>query len=365
VPRAAAVAIVPDRRLPRRAARRAPEAAIEDSVKTLLAVALLSAALAARAEPVTVKLGTLAPVGSPWHEALKDMAARWEEASGGAVTLRIYAGGTQGDEGDMVRKLGIGQLQAAAISNVGLHDVVPEPQTFSTPLLFKNETEMECAFGRVKDRMDSALERRGLVALQWSRVGTASFFCNAPFRTPAEMAKAKIFAWAGDPGMVNAWRTAGFHPVVLSATDLVPALTTGMIDCVSNVPVYMLSSRTFEKARHMIDLPLGFLTSATVVRKDAWERIAPDVRERLASIARELGARIDAEGRRLEADAVAAMKKQGLDVVSVAPDAWRPAIEKSWEVIRGGVVPADFFDEVRRARNACRADVAAAPREAR
>jgi TRAP-type C4-dicarboxylate transport system substrate-binding protein len=138
-----------------------------------------------------------------------------------------------------------------------------------------------------------------------------------------------------------------------------------MIDCVSNVPVYMLSSRTFEKARHMIDLPLGFLTSATVVRKDAWERIAPDVRERLASIARELGARIDAEGRRLEADAVAAMKKQGLDVVSVAPDAWRPAIEKSWEVIRGGVVPADFFDEVRRARNACRADVAAAPREAR
>jgi TRAP-type C4-dicarboxylate transport system substrate-binding protein len=312
-----------------------------------------------------VKLGTLAPAGSAWHEALKDMAARWEEASGGAVKLRVYAGGTQGDEGDMVRKLGIGQLQAAAISNVGLHDVVPEPQTFSSPRLFENEKEMECAFRRVQDRIEAALERRGLVALQWSRVGTASFFCNAPFRTPAEMAKGKIFAWAGDPGMVKAWRSAGFHPVVLSTTDLVPSLTTGMIDCVSNVPVYMLASRTFEKARYMIDLPLGFLTGATVVRKDAWMRIAPDVRERLLAIAREIGEKIDADARRLEKDAVAAMRTQGLEVVAVSPDAWHPVLEKSWEVIRGEVVPAEFFDEVRRARNVCRADVATAPRETR
>jgi TRAP-type C4-dicarboxylate transport system substrate-binding protein len=334
-------------------------------LRRLLALALLFAALAARAEPVTVKLGTLAPVGSAWHEALKDMAARWEEASGGQVKLKVYAGGTQGDEGDMVRKLAIGQLHAAAISNVGLRDVVPEAQTFSSPRLFKNETEMQCAFGRVKGRVESALEKRGLVALQWSRVGTASFFCNAPFRTPAEMSEAKMFAWAGDPGMVKAWRTAGFHPVVLSASDLVPALTTGMIDCVSNVPVYMLSSRTFERARFMIDLPLGFLTGATVVRKDSWERIDPGVRERLLAISREIGGRIDADARRLETDAVAAMRKQGLEVVPVSPEAWHAAMEKSWEIIRGEVVPADFFDEVRRARNACRADVATAPPEAR
>jgi TRAP-type C4-dicarboxylate transport system substrate-binding protein len=334
-------------------------------VKKLLLLALLATPLASGAGPVTVKLGTLAPVGSAWHEALKDMAARWEQASGGQVRLRVYAGGTQGDEGDMIRKLGIGQLQAAAVSNVGLHDVAPEPQTFSSPLLFENEAEMQCAFGRVQERIEAALERRGLVALQWSRVGTASFFCNAPFRTPAEMARARIFAWEGDPAMVKAWRTAGFQPVVLSTNDLVPALTTGMIDCVSNVPVYMLSSRTFEKARHMIDLPLGFLTGATVVRKDTWERIAPEVRERLLAAAREIGARIDAEARRLEADAVAAMRKQGLEVVPVSPRDWHPAMEKSWSVIRGEVVPAEFFDEVQRERNACRRDVAAAPREAR
>ena len=324
----------------------------------LLLASLLVPVAAASTEPVTIKLGTLAPAGSAWHEALKDMAARWEEASGGQVKLRVYAGGAQGDESDMIRKLRIGQLQAVAITNVGMHDVVPEPQAFSTPVLFQDEAEMECAFGRVRERIESSFLRRDLVVLQWSRVGTAAFFCNAPFRSVNEVARAKTFAWEGDPGMVKVWRTAGFHPVVLSVTDLMPALSTGMIDCVSNVPVYMLTSRAFERARNMLDLPLGFVLGATIVRKDAWERIAPDVRGRLVRISREVGEKIDAEIRRLNADAVEAMKRQGLTVVPVDREQWRPALEKSWSTIRSDVVPPDFFDEVHSARDACRKDAA-------
>lgn len=322
-------------------------------MKKLLAALLLVPALGG-AQGVTVKLGTLAPAGSVWHDALKEMAERWQAGSGGQVKLRVYPGGVQGDEGEMIRKLAIGQLQAAAVSNVGLHDVAGEPQAFSAPLLFDDEKEMECTFGRVKHRLDEALEKRGLVVLQWSRLGAAAFFCKEPFRTPDEMARAKMFAWQGDPATVKAWRNAGFHPVVLSSTDLLMALTTGMIDCVSNVPLYMLTSRAFEKARYMIDLPIGEVIGATVVKKETWDRIAPDVRERLLGIARETGARIDAEVRRLNADAVAAMEKQGLETVPVSPEEWRPTLQKSWDVFRGEVVPAEFFDEVLAARDACR-----------
>ena len=93
-----------------------------------LALALLLAATQVDAQTVRIKLGTLAPQGSTWHKLLQEMSERWSQASGGKVKLRIYAGGAQGSEGDMVRKMAVGQLQAAAISNVGMHDVVPEPQ---------------------------------------------------------------------------------------------------------------------------------------------------------------------------------------------------------------------------------------------
>jgi TRAP-type C4-dicarboxylate transport system substrate-binding protein len=322
--------------------------------KLALAAVLAALAPAAHAQPVTIKLGTLAPQGSTWHDILKEMAQRWEQASGGQVRLRIYAGGAQGSEGDMVRKMAIGQLQAAAITNVGMHDVIPEPQAFSVPFLFDDEAQLDCAFEKMRPGLDQALAKRGLVALQWSRVGAVYLFCDAPRRSPAEMKDAKVWAWEGDPKSVEAFRAAGLHPVVLSATDIVPSLQTGMIDCVPNIPLYVLTARLFEKANHMMDAPWSHMVGATVVRKEAWDKVAPDVREKLTAIARELGDKVDAEVRRLNGDAIAAMQKQGMKKIATDPVPWRTAMEKTWPIIRGGVVPIEFFDQVKSARDACR-----------
>ena len=321
---------------------------------TAALLALLGTAAPARAQVVTIKLGTLAPAGSSWHDILKEMAQRWEAASGGQVKLRVYAGGGQGSEGEMVRKLGVNALQALSISNVGMHDVVPDPQVMSVPMLFNDEAEMECAFAAMRPRFEAAMLEKGYLVLQWSRIGAMSLFCNAPFKTPAEMASAKVFAWEGDPKSVDAFRAVGFRPVVLSSTDLVPSLQTGMIDCVTNVPLYVLTTGLHQKANRMMDLPWGFILGATVVRKDAWEKIPADVRPKLQAIAVELGQKVDAEVKRLNVDAITAMKKQGLQVVPVDPAPWRTAMEKSWPVVRGGVVPAATFDEAKAARDACR-----------
>jgi TRAP-type C4-dicarboxylate transport system substrate-binding protein len=244
----------------------------------------------------------------------------------------------------MVRKMGIGQLQASSISNIGMHDVLPEPQMLSLPMFFTDEAEVECTFQKSRSKIEAAFEAKNYVVLQWSRVGAMSMFCDKPFRTPAEMAaaNAKVFAWEGDPKSVDAWRAAGFRPVVLSSTDVVPSLQTGMINCITNVPLYILTTRLFEKANHMVDLPWGFIYGATIVRKDAWEKIAPETRAKLQAIAVELGAKVDTEVRRLNVDAVKARP-------------WREAMERSYPVVRGGVVPAAWFDEVKVARDQCRA----------
>ena len=322
-----------------------------------LLLAALAAALAplAASAQVTIKLGTLAPQGSAWHERLKELAQRWEQASNGQVKLRIYPGGTQGSEGEMVRKMGIGQLQAASITGVGMHDVIPEPQVLSVPFLFDDEHQVECALDRLRPRLEQLLEKRGLVALQWSRVGAISLFCTKPFRTPLEAKDAKFWAWEGDPKSVEGYRASGFHPVVLSVTDIVPSLQTGMIDCIPNVPLYVLTARLFDRARYMLDVPWSYMIGATLVRKDAWDRIPADLRPKLLAIAAELGERIDAEVKKLNDDAVKAMEKQGVQVVKGDPAAWRAAMEKSWPIIRGGVIPAEFFEEAKAVRDQCRA----------
>jgi TRAP-type transport system periplasmic protein len=319
-------------------------------MKSLLTALLLLAA-PALAQDVTLKLGTLAPQGSTWHSLLKELGEKWGEASGGKVKLKIYAGGTQGSESDMVRKIGVGQLQAASITNVGMHDIITDPMVFSTPGLF-DEKSFGQVFPSFEKRMEAAFDAKGYVVLNWAQVGSVYPFCTKPYKTPEEASQGKFFTWDGDPGSVEAFKLMGLKPVVLASVDIVPSLQTGMISCVTQAPAFVLTARMFEKANKMMDVPFGFLIGGTVVKKDVWEKIPADVRPKLMSIAREMGKRIDAEVKKLNDDAIAAMQKQGLEVVKVDQAAWRVMAEKSWPAIRGKVVEPALFDEVAKARKA-------------
>jgi len=159
-----------------------------------------------------------------------------------------------------------------------------------------------------------------------------------------------MFAWVGDPAAAEAFRAAGFRPVELSSTDLVASLQTGMVTCVTQPPAYALTARTFDRAGHMMDYPRVWMAGATLVRREAWERIPAELRPGLLRAAREIGARLDAESRRLRDDAIAAMREQGLKVQPVDRAAWRAAAERTWPAVRGAVVPEAFFDEVVRVR---------------
>ena len=73
----------------------------------------------------------------------------------------------------------------------------------------EDERQTDCAFDRMKQRLDEALAKRGLVALHWSKVGSIYLFCDKPRRTPAEAGNAKVWAWEGDPKSVEAYSALG------------------------------------------------------------------------------------------------------------------------------------------------------------
>ena len=75
------------------------------------------------AQTTIIRLGTLVPKGSRWHQILLNMGEEWKKASGGKIELKIYPGGEQGDEPEMVQKLRIKELQAVALSGAGLSGI--------------------------------------------------------------------------------------------------------------------------------------------------------------------------------------------------------------------------------------------------
>src|SRR3954471_4438485 len=274
-----------------------------------LALLCLSAG-AASAQTVRIKLGTLAPQGSTWHQLLQQMAADFSKASNGKVELKIYAGGTQGNEGEMIRKISIGQLQAASMTAIGLHEITPEPQAEDVPFMIDSYEEYDYVHAKVRGKLEEAIAKKGYQVLQWGEVGFVYFFSTQPYRTPEDFGKGKVFTWNGDPGAEAAWKAAGFHPVVLSSTDLVPSLSSGMINIVGQSPLYAYTTNLYSRAKYMLDLHWGFLTGATVVRKDTWEKIPQDVREKMLQIADDYGKKTREDVRKQNEDAIVQMKKR-------------------------------------------------------
>ncbi|MGB5999995.1 MAG: TRAP transporter substrate-binding protein DctP, partial [Thermoanaerobaculia bacterium] len=139
----------------------------------LVGLLLLTLGLATRGvEAATViKLATLVPDGSVWDKALKEMGADWKESSDGRVTLRIYPGGVAGDEPDVVRKMRIGQIQAASLTVTGLSEIDPAFKVFTIPLFYDSYEELLFVLEAMEPYLAAKLEARGFVFVHWGHAG--------------------------------------------------------------------------------------------------------------------------------------------------------------------------------------------------
>ena len=313
---------------------------------------------AAPAGPTVVKMGTGAPDGSPWHQILKTMGEKWKESSGGAVTLRIYPGGVLGDEPDLVRKMRVGQIQAAAVTAVGLSDIDDAVAALQIPMMFSSYDELDYVREKLRPVLEKRLEAKGFVVLNWGDAGWVMFFAKEPFARPNDLKKMKLFTWAGDNDAVDLWKAGGFHPVPLAATDILPGLQTGLINAFDTTPLAALVNQWFGLAPHLLDLKWAPLVGATVMTKKAWDSIPAASREGVRAAAAEAGERLKGEIRATNDKAIEAMVKRGLTVHRATPQLvaeWQKAAEEVYPKIRGTIVPADMFDQVRRLRDEYRA----------
>jgi len=313
----------------------------------LLALAIGSPTSAAAGDTIQVKMATMAPEGTTWYNALRELEQRWLEISDGTVQLKLYPGGVAGTEATQVRKIRIGQLHATALSNIGLREIDPAPQVTQIPLLIESNEELEYVAGKLAPDLEARLLERGFVVLGWSEVGWVHFFTKKPMRTPEDYGKIQVAAWDGDPTAVEGFRRAGLNPVVIQSVDLIPSLQSGLVDGFPNAPLYALSTQSFALAPNMLDLPWAPLMGATVISKDKWDEIPAEYHEGLIAAAHEINDAHRAEIRRQHGKSIEVMVKYGLNVVEIDDETraqWHEQIRGTYPYIREEILPAEIFD---------------------
>ena len=321
-------------------------------MRTFLAAVLLASACFAQSQNIVIRMGTLAPPKSRWHEILLEMGEHWKKASGGKVQLVIYPGGEQGDEPAMVQKMRIKALQSVAISGIGLSGIDAQVSALQIPLMIESSEELDHIRDIIAPRLEKGLADRGYIVLNWADAGWVYLFSKKPAMRPDDFRPLRLCVLLGDNTTFEIYKRNGFHPQALQTTDILTGLNTGLIDAFQSPALIAFNNQWFAGAKNMLDLKLAPLVGATLLSKDTWNKIPPPVQKEILKSSREAGVQLREEIRNLENGAVGLMQQFGLNVEHPTPEAvaqWRQLIEsKLYPVLRGQGMPPDLFDEVQK-----------------
>tara|TARA_Y100000782_G_C10151644_1_gene251804 strand:- start:173 stop:1153 length:981 start_codon:yes stop_codon:yes gene_type:complete len=305
-------------------------------IKTIFLLIICSGTLISK--PIIIKLATLAPEGTEYYNLLLEMGQRWQEETNGEIILRIYPNGVVGRESDTIRKMRIGQIQASAMSSIGLADLTDQIQAFTIPMVFKDYDDVEKVKEVMFDDISNGLSESGFKLLFLVDIGWVYWFSANEIAVPEDLRNAKIYTTAGDYVTVELFKRFGFNAIPVSETDILTSLQTGMINSIQTVPILSLSSGWFALMPNMLDLKWAVFIGAVIIDERVWSKIRPEHQKVMMEVAQEIGKKYQENGRKTDAKAIEMMKEYGMKVKTPTDEEL-----KIWEDFKEEIIP-DVID---------------------
>ncbi len=298
-----------------------------------------------------LSVATLAPAGSTWMRGLEAWNRELRRRTNKALGLRIFPGGVQGDENEVVRKMRSGRLDGGAVTAVGLSKIHRPALVFQMPGMFESAAQLDRARAAVSQDVSTAFNTAGFQFMGWADVGFSRLFSRTPVTTPAQLRALHPYVWRDDLVMPAVYAEAGVAGVPLQIPEVLTALQTNRIDSFYTSPVAAISLQWSQRVTHMTDLSAAVLLGATVFTNAAVNGLPADQQ----AILRETGAQFHTllinNLRRDERSAMSTMQTRGITVVQPAERAaWNALLDRARARLVGNIAPADFINRVRGAR---------------
>lgn len=266
------------------------------------------------AQEFTIKFATLAPEGSTWMNVMKEFDAAIRKESSGRVGFKMYAGGVQGDEKDVLRKVKLGQLHSAGITGVGIGDIAKQVRILDAPFLFKTYEEVDAVRTKFSTTFTKAFDDGGFILLGFAEVGFVYTYTNNIVRAPNDLQHVKMWMWEGDPIAEAMFKALGVSPIPLSITDVMTSLQTKLIDGVYASPLAAIALQWFTRTKYMLDVPLADAQGAVVVSKKMYDKMPSDIQEILTRNGKFYMEKLTRLSREDNAKSIASLKKNGVQV---------------------------------------------------
>ncbi len=279
------------------------------------------ASLPVQAEKVyELKFATLAPAGTTWMNMLQDWADQVREESHGRLVFKIYPGGVQGDEPDVLKKIRFGQLHGGAFTGYGLGHIYSPVRVLELPFLFNSIEEIDYVRHQFMPDIEQGYRDNGFELLGWMEVGFIYFFSREPIHSLDDLKKRRIWHWKGDPLGTAFFEASGLAPIPLSIIDVYTSLSTGLIDTVYCPPLGAIALQWFTKTKYITNVPMANGIGSLVVSRKFFQDLPQDLQKLLKRSGQITGEKLVAATRRDNAESLSVLEEKGMKFVMDTQD---------------------------------------------
>lgn len=277
---------------------------------------ILSLLVISQAHAGPIKVGVLAPEGTGWTKLLKQMNNEVKEATKGNVEFKIYYGGSQGDEQDVLRKIRVGQLQGGIFTGKTLGDISGDVRVMELPFTFNHNREK--AFKTLQALAPSFNEnyaKNKFKSLSTFEIGQVYFVTQKKVTDLNAIKSLKIWSWDGDPVVSTMFETMNLMGVPLALPDVLSSLSTGIVEAAYAPGIGIIALQWNTKVKYVVDFPISYSVGAFLITQDAWNKISPADQKIVSDISKKYEAQINVTNTKDNEESLKAMKSQGIEFI--------------------------------------------------
>ena len=304
------------------------------------------------AQPIraqTLKIATLAPEGSSWTEALHRINKRIKKATNDSVQLKVYAGGIQGDEPVVLRKMRIGQLQGGGFAGPSMSQILPDILALQLPFLFSDYNEVDFVLENTKENFSKRYRQRGYVNLGWADIGFVHLLSQVPISTLEDIQSHPVWRLEGEPITEILFRLGNVYSAPLTIPDVLLGLQTDLVSVVYASPVAAIVLQWFTRVSYINEFPINFALGAFLLSERAYNSIPQTYRQILRAISEEEMRTLSLEMRRENVEALAVLQSNGVQINKVSAselNTFEDLVEETVEELLKGPMPLETHSQV-------------------
>lgn len=220
----------------------------------MLAPSTASAELTCTAEaPCVMRIGSVAPPGTPWAKIVIKLKRRIAKKSGGRLKVKAFLGQALGGEKSIVRRCKKGTLEMIGVSTGALATVIPELNAYELPYLVNSFAQADKVMDATFDMANSIMAKNGFELYFWSENGFRNFATKDRFvKKPADLRGMKMRA---QESFVHTemYKSLGAKPNPIPVAQVAEDLANGVVAGYDNTLLYSFAAQWHKNIKYVTE----------------------------------------------------------------------------------------------------------------